>query len=131
MASNFAVVIDDTLYRPSSTSEVILRGGRDQNIITDQCGNTERRTGSSNGVSLEVTGYVTDSERGTNLSKQMFIDDVMAASEIEIVSDLYTGMIRVQQETGLSQATGDHNQDEYGNKKFAFTMTLGEPQSEQ
>lgn len=132
----FAVFLDGEKYEPRNVTVVELKGNPQENTVTDQCGRTENFSTGDKGLTMTVEGTLSDVNTvSNNLSKDIFVNEVMRKDKIEIISDLYptgrgSGEIRVSSPTTITQESGDRNTDQYGNLLFSFTLTLGEEESE-
>lgn len=126
---DFSVIIDDVRYTPWAVSELEEEQDVQDATVQDQCGNVERTQLGTDAKRMRVTGFVRKEGVTGELTKEVFRQQIYSTNSIEVVSELYSGEIDVQNAI-LSQAQ-ERKQDGNSVLVFPFQLQLGAPRSEQ
>lgn len=91
-SSRWGITIDGEQFTPAVATNVEITSPDESTAITDDCGNTERRTTKNTGWSINVEGIVTNVEGGGNLSIRK-LKQVSTMDEVSIFSDVHSGVM--------------------------------------
>lgn len=126
---DFSIIIDNTRYTPWAVDELEEEQAVQDATVQDQCGNVERTQLGTDAKRVRVTGFVRKEGVTGELTKDVFREELYSTKTIEIVSELYSGEIDVQNAI-ISQAQ-EKKFDGHNILVFPFQLQLGAPQGEQ